>query len=105
VNPSNPLVRAVLNKMIANRDYYFLALNPNGDVRVFRAASGEENLAGLKANLPRMLRSTTTDAQYRQAVSAFQKTPDPPGVLLDWVCRDRIEHLDLSSDRLDLNPA
>jgi hypothetical protein len=53
----------------------------------------------------RMLRSTTSDRQCEQAVSAFRKNPNPPGVLLDWVCRDNVEFLDLASDRLDLNPA
>lgn len=105
VNPNNPLVRVVLNMMIASGDYYFFAVNPNGDVRAFRSEIGQENLVGLKTNLPRMLRSTTSDTQYRKAVAAFQKNPDPPGVLLDWVCRENVEYLDLTADRLDLNPA
>jgi hypothetical protein len=70
----------------------------------FRSEIGQENLAGLRTNLPRMLRSTTTETQYRKAVSAFQNNPNPPGVLLDWVCRDNVEYLDLTTDRLDMTP-
>jgi hypothetical protein len=70
----------------------------------FRSEIRHENLAGLRTNLPRMLRSTTTETQYRKAVSAFQKNPNPPGVLFDWVCRDKVEYLDRTTDRLDMTP-
>jgi hypothetical protein len=105
VNPNNLLVRAVLSRMVESGDYYFFAIHPNGGVRAFRSEIGQVDLAGLRTTLPRMLRSTTSDGQYEQAVSAFRKKPDPPGVLLDWVCRDNAGFLDLTSDRLDLNPA
>jgi hypothetical protein len=32
------------------------------------------------------------------------KNPEPEGILLHWVCRDKIAYLDLTLDRLDLNP-
>jgi hypothetical protein len=104
VNPHSPLVRAVLSRMVEAGEYYFFAIHPNGGVRAFRSEIGQEDLAGLRSTLPRMLCSTTSDRQYEQAVSAFRNNPNPPGVLLDWVCRDNVEFLDLTSDRLDLNP-
>jgi hypothetical protein len=66
---------------------------------------GQEDLAGLNTNLPRILRSTTTEAQYDRALAAFVKRPDPPGTLVEWVCRDKVEYLDLSEKRLELTPA
>jgi hypothetical protein len=63
VNPNNPLVRAVLKMMAASGDYFFFAVNPNASVTAFRSEIGQENLAGLRTNLPRMLRSTTTSPE------------------------------------------
>jgi hypothetical protein len=104
VNPNNPLVKAVLTTMVESGDYFFFELSSNGSATAFRSEIGEENLAGLKTNLPRIQRSVTTDAQYRKAVSDFQRNPEPPGVMLHWVCRDNAEYLDLTRDRLDLTP-
>lgn len=104
VNPHNPLVQAVLAKMIEGGDYFFFALNPNDRVFAFRTEIGQETLAGLKANLPRIQRSTTTDRQYRQALARFTENPDPAGILLNWVCRDTVDYLDLTTDRMALTP-
>ena len=38
-------------------------------------------------------------------LTSFAKNPEPAGTLLHWVCRDKIAYLDLTYDRLDLNPA
>lgn len=105
VNPNHTIVQTVLATMIENQDYFFFALDANEHVTAFRSEVGQTNLCGLKSNLPRMRRSTTTQAQYRQAVSSFGRNPQPPGVLLDWVCRDNRSALDLSTDRLDMTPA
>lgn len=66
---------------------------------------GQGDLAGLRRNFPRIERSGTTDAQYRKAVASFERNPDPPGMLLNWVCRDSVEALDLTRDRFELAPA
>lgn len=104
VNPNNPLVRTVLTSMVKTKDYLFFALDSQGGATLFRSEFGEANLVGLQDHLPRIQRSTTTDAQYQQAVSFFQKNPGPPGVLLEWVCRDRLEYLDVTGDCLELTP-
>ena len=103
--PNNPLVRVVLSMMVESGDYFFFALNSEGGLTAFRSELGEANLAGLTTSLPRIRRSATTDVQYRRAVSSFRKNPDPPGVLLDWVCRDHLEHLNVTKDYLELTPA
>ena len=105
VNPNNPLVRTVLTTMVENADYLFFALDSQGSATIFRSECGQADLAGLQIHLPRIQRSATTDVQYQQAVSFFQKNPGPPGVLLEWVCRDRLEYLDITGDCLELTPS
>jgi hypothetical protein len=38
-------------------------------------------------------------------LAQFRARPNPPGQLLNWVCRDQAAALDLASDRLELAPA
>jgi len=85
--------------MIESGDYFFFALGADERATAFRSEIGETNLCGLETNLPRIRRSTTTDAQYRQAISSFAKHPQPSGALLHWVCRDNVAYLDLAEDR------
>lgn len=105
VNPNNPLAQAVLRLMIDSGEYFFLAIVPDQGVTAFRSTMGRESLAGLKNNLARIQHSTTDDVQYQRAVRQFQQHPTPPGQLLNWVCRDNVGYLDLTSDRLDMRPA
>jgi hypothetical protein len=105
VNPGDPVVRSVLTTMVETGDYFFFALDSDRQATAFRSGLGNANLAGLKANLSRLQRSATTDAQYRQAVSQFERHPDPPGTLLRWVCRDSVDSLDPAQDPLVMNPA
>ena len=104
-NPNNPMVQTVLSTMIESGDYFFFAISANGNATAFRSEIGQANLAGLKAHLPRVQNSTTTDAQYRQSLSQFAKSPLPAGRLLNWVCRDDVDYLDLTRECLDLSPA
>jgi hypothetical protein len=105
VNPNHLIVRTVFNSMIENQDYFFFALDATGCATAFRSELGQTNLCGLETNLPRIQRSTTTEAQYREAISSFGRNPQPPGLLLPWVCRDDVAYLDLTEDRLELTPA
>ena len=105
INPNNPVARSVLNTMVHTGDYIFFALSSDHGATAFRSDITTNNLAGLNANMSRIQRSTTTDAQYRLAVAQFAKHPDPPGTLLTWVCRDTAGALDPTDDRLVLRPA
>ena len=105
VNPNNPVVQTVLNRMLETGDYFFFAVDPKGSVTTFRSELGQDDLAGLKTNLPLIKNAKTTDAQYRKAVALFEKNPDPPGRMLNWVCRDDTDYLDLSRHREELTPA
>ncbi len=105
INPNNPLAQAVLGAMIDSGEYFFLAIGPNQGVTAFRSEIGKETLAGITDNLARIKRSTTSNAQYQQALNQFQKHPFPPGQLLSWVCRDNVGYLNIASDRLEMTPA
>jgi hypothetical protein len=105
INSNNALVQAVLERMIADEDFFFFSLAASGRVTAFRAAIGQETLTGIKSHHARIRQSTTTEAEYHQALASFARHPEPEGPLLHWVCHDTIAYLDLSDDRLDLNPA
>lgn len=104
LNPGSELVKTVLEIMIESKDYFFFLLSPSGMVTTFRADIGKENLAGMKDNLNRILDSRTTEEQYERFLTKFEKSPTVPGELVTWVCRDDEGYLDLTDDRLDLNP-
>jgi len=104
INPNNPLAQAVLESMIDSGEYFFLAIGPNQGVTAFRSEIGKKTLAGITDNLARIKRSATSDAQYQQALSQFQKRPLPPGQLLSWVCRDNVGYLDIASNPLEMTP-
>lgn len=105
INPSDPVARLILETMVRTGDYFFFAPSSDRSTTAFRSSIGTDNLAGLKANMDRIGVSTTSEAQYRLAVSQFEMRQEPPGKLLTWVCRGNIDHLDLVRDRLVLNPA
>jgi len=105
INPNNLLVQAVLRTMLDDGDYFFFALQPEGQVTAFRAEIGSEGLAVLRANRARLQASTTTAAQYQQALTSFAARPDPAGILLPWVCRETVAAVDLTTNRMTLTPA
>jgi hypothetical protein len=91
--------------MITGGDYFFFAFNSTSGVTTFRAEIGDQTLSELQANRTRLQQSTTTETQYRQAVARFAANPSPEGRLLQWVCRENIDSVDLTKDRLELTPA
>jgi hypothetical protein len=105
VNPNNLIVQTVLSTMVESGDYFFFTVDPTQGATAFRSEIGDQNLVGLKTNLPRIQRSTTTETQYLSAVAQFRRQPTPPGQVLNWVCRDKADSLNLTQDRLELSPA
>ncbi len=103
LNPNNPVIREVLAAMVEAQDYVFFTVNTgaSGAATCFRSELG----AGFAENIPRIQRSTTTEAQYRRVVESFSRRPEPPGVMLNWVCRDNRDYLDLAHHRLDMSPS
>ena len=108
VRPDHPIVRTVLTWMADSGEFFFFALDGNGTATTFNADLGrgrDADRAGLQRNLPRILRAPATEAQYQDALARFRANPDPPGAVLNWVCRDDARSLDLTTDRLDMTPA
>jgi hypothetical protein len=106
LNPNNPIVQSVLQTMIESGDYFFFTLDQSsGNVTAFRSEIGKDILTNLTDDWQRIQQSTTTDDQYLQAAIRFVKNPYPKGQLLQWVCSENIDYLDLTQDRLELNPA
>jgi hypothetical protein len=102
LNPNNPAVREVLATMVAAQDYVFFTVNTgSGAATCFRSELG----AGFIENMARIQRSTTTEAQYRRAVEGFSRRPEPPGMMLNWVCRENRDYLDLTHHRLEMSPS
>ena len=104
VNPNNPLIQAVITRLIDRGDYFFFAIRPTTSSTAFRADIGEDNLSQLKANWGRIQRSTTSEADYEKAVRQFRILRNPPGQVLEWVCRDNLDYLDLTRDRMEMKP-
>lgn len=95
-----------MTRMVDSGEFFFFALDGNGSATTFNADLGRgrhADRAGLQRNLPRILRAATTEAQYRDALARFRVNPDPPGTLLNWVCRDdeRLSGPDCGSARND----
>ena len=108
VRPDHPIVRTVLTWMADSGEFFFFALDGNGTATTFNADLGrgrDADRAGLRRNLPRIRRAPATEAQYPDALARFRANPDPPGALLNWVCRDDERYLDLTTDRLEMTPA
>ena len=105
VNPNNLLVQTVLSMMIESGEYFFFALDPGNAVTAFKSEIQQDNLLWIKANLHRIKGSKTTERQYARAISSFVENPEPAGIMLNWVCRDKVEYLDLTGDTIELNPA
>ena len=92
--------------MVETGDYFFFAIDADRrGTTAFRSGMGPDSLANLRANMDRIERSTTSEAQYWKATAQIGRCPEPPGTLLTWVCRGNPGHLDLEHERLVLRPA
>jgi len=105
VNPANQMVRQVLEIMIAQEDYFFFILNPDGKASAFRSNLGQKDLAGLSESLPQMYAATTSHDTYERSLAAFRQAPDPAGPVLTWVCRNDPAYFRLDDDPMVLPPS
>ncbi len=90
--------------MIETKDYFFFAINPDQTVTAFRSKLEHSDLAGIETNQKNFKKANCTTEQYEKAFNAFSKNPDPPGQVMEWVCRDNPDYLNLTEHRLELNP-
>ena len=105
LNPQDPSVRAVVGSMLKQGLYFILTMDPADAVTVFREGFNQQDLIALKSNMRRIRRSSTTEMQYAKVLSQFRLRPDPPGSILDWVCRDNPAYLDPTQFPLELSSA
>ena len=68
LNPNNALVQTVVGSMVEQGGYFILAIDPDQRITAFRTDFGQQDGIGLKDNIVRMQRSTTTAAQYGQTL-------------------------------------
>ncbi len=104
VSPGNPIVQSVLSTMIETEDYFFFAINPDQTVTAFRSQLECSDLAGLKTNRDQFKNASCSPEQYERFYNTFVKNPDPPGHVMEWVCQNNWDYLDLKQYRLELNP-
>ena len=105
VNPAKPTVKAILRQMVEQDDYVFFAVGSDHGATSFRSEPSGGDIAGLKANMPMIEAATTTDRQYLQGCESFSRNPEPRGTIVEWVCRDNPEFLDLTANPLVMEPA
>lgn len=106
INPNNPIAQAVMQAMIRSGDYFFFTVDEqNSRVTAFRSDIGQSCLTNLIENWERIQASTTTEIDYRRARLSFAQNPDPPGILMEWVCWEDINYLDLTQDYIALKPS
>jgi hypothetical protein len=105
VNPSSPVVKAVLKRILERRYYFVLVIDPDQWTTAFRADLNAEGLDRLLEHQRRLIHSMTNTAQYERSVSEFARSPDPPGRMLEWVCRDDENYLDFTQHPVEMNPA
>lgn len=104
VPAGNPIIQAVIATMLDTQDYFFFAINPDQTVTAFRSQFEAQDLAGLRTNQEQFGEDSCSLEQYESAVKTFTKNPDPPGTVMNWVCRNNWDYLDLKKYPLDLNP-
>lgn len=104
VPAGNPIIQAVIDTMLHTQDYFFFAINPDQTVTAFRSQFSIHDPAGLRTNQEQFSDGTCSSEHYELAVEAFTKSPDPPGTVMNWVCRNNWDYLDLKRYPLDLNP-
>jgi hypothetical protein len=104
VKPDNPIVRRVLSAMVETGTTNFMTVDDGGSATIFSSDLGSHNLAGLDANLPRILSSVASEADYQLAMAHFERDTSPGVGVLNWVCHDNPAYLDLSQNRMDMSP-
>ncbi len=105
VNPSHPIVQAVIDRMLATNDYFFFAIDPEQTVTAFRSQFEAVDVAGLRTNQARFRDVPCATTAYERVVAAFTTRPEPPGQVMAWVCQEDKDYGDLTTQRLDLNPS
>lgn len=100
----NPIAQAVISTMLETQDYFFFAINPDQSVSAFRSEFKTSNLSGLGANQKQFGEGNCPSEQYEKIIETFTKKPEPPGIVMNWICRTNWDYLNLKKYPLELNP-
>lgn len=104
VNPNNGIVRSVLSHIIERSHYFVFAADLDENLTAFRADIRPAGLARFSFYQRRARSSATTADQYDEVLAQFRRNPAPPGAVLEWVCRENVEYLDFTRNRLSVSP-
>lgn len=100
VNPNNPVVRKVMETMRETRQYFFLFVE-EGSLAAFHNDMGPDNVEWFRNYGDVIYTATTSDADYSTSLQRIKtKEGMLHGRLLDWVCRDDMEAINLETNRL-----
>lgn len=99
VDPCSPVVRGAIAKMLDAVELQFLVINTQGQASVFRGSDPSM----LRNDWPKIEAARDVDNAFERASAGFERQAVRKP-LLNWVCRNDVSQLDLSEDRLDLNP-
>ena len=103
VNPAIAMVRHILQTMADQGNNMFFSLNPDDAVTAFRSELAANDLAGL--HLPIIQKATTTPQQYEAVLRSFRRKPNPPGIVMQWICRHNPDYLYLDENAISMRPA
>jgi hypothetical protein len=104
VPAGNPIVQSVISTMLETQDYFFFAINPDETAIAFRSKLESNDMAGLRTNQGKFCDENCSPDYYEEAVKEFSANPSPPGQIMNCVCRNSLDYLDLTKYPLDLNP-
>ncbi|MDA7705535.1 hypothetical protein N8772_03570 [Rickettsiales bacterium] len=104
LNPNNIIVRKILELIIEKKNYTFFAINSNGKATTFRGDIDPKTLSLLKETMPKIMKANNSIEDYENICESFSKNSNAEEILLKWVCNDKEEYLDLSKDRVEINP-
>jgi len=105
LNPSNPLVRKVVDVMRATSQYFFFVFE-EGEIAAFHETMSRQNLDWFDRYGDVVHTATTTPEEYERALRRFRPNDGfLHGRLLDWVCRENMAFLDLRENRHEVRRA
>jgi hypothetical protein len=102
VNPRNPLVQALVSRILVTGSYFVFVIGPELRTIVFRADLDREDLKQLAEDRRRCDGAKTNAAQYQATVARFARSLVPPGELLEWV-PGNAGYLDFTQHHLEMN--
>jgi hypothetical protein len=105
IDPANPIASAVMQTMVKEQDYFFFAINPDQNVVAFRADMLKDDAFNLKAHLEKYAHIDPCPVdQYEKTSRALMESDEYQGVLLEWVCRDNMEYLNMKDYPFEATP-